>query len=85
MIKDAGYNKGGRKILAAIRDECGRLGAVVGEIGGGGIKAYALIEFGGKTRKIFFPPSPAGAILNRSRAARYQVKEAVRQIMESED
>ena len=85
MIKDGGYNKGGRKILAAIRDECARHGAIVDEIGGNGIKAHAVIAFGGKTRKVFFPPSPAGSILNRSRAARHCVKAAVWEIMERGD
>ncbi len=84
MIKDSGYNKGGRLILAAIREECERVGAVVGEIGGTSTEARATIEFGGETRAVFFPPSPAGAILNRSRAARHRVKEAVREIMERE-
>ncbi len=83
MILESGYNKGGRKILAAIREECGRLGALVGEIGGTGNKAHAVIEFGGARRKVFFPSTPPGAILNRSRAARHRVKEAVREIMES--
>ena len=85
MTKDAGYNKGGGKIWAAIRDECERLGAIVGEIGGGGIKAHALIEFGGKTRKVFFPPSPAGSVVRRSRHARHCVKAAIREIMERGD
>ncbi len=80
MILESGYNKGGRKILAAIRVECGRLGALVGEIGGSGNKAHAVIEFGGARRKVFFPSTPPGAILNRSRAARHRVKEAVREI-----
>ncbi len=83
MIRNSGYNKGGRKILAAIREECERVGAVVGEIGGAGTKAHAVIEFDGKTRKVFFPPNPAGAILNRSRAARHCVKAAVREIEDS--
>ena len=84
MIRESGYNKGGRLILAAIRAECGRLGAVVGEIGGAGNKAHAIIEFDGGRRKVFFPSTPPGAILNRSRAARHRVKEAVREIMDSE-
>ena len=85
MIRESGYNKGGREILAAIREECGRLGAVVDEIGGAGTKSHAVIAFGGKTRKVFFPPNPAGAILNRSRAARHCVKAAVWEIMERGD
>jgi len=80
MISCARFNKGGRKILAAIREECGRAGAFVGELGGGGKKVYAMIEFRGERRKVYFSAMPPGAILNRSRAARHRVKEAVLEI-----
>lgn len=80
MICTGNFNKGGRKILSSIREECARVGAIVGEIGGAGKKVYAVIEFYGMTRKVFFPSAPPGAILNRSRAACHRVKEAIREM-----